>query len=141
MLFYLLIPDPKIIHIRFILILCCQTGIGQITFFIVPFLQSTVIEHFQIIVNDKRNNIVFQTLLKHNQSAHTPVAVLERMDPLKLHMEVQNILKSLFFLSAIFRQQGFHFIGNFFRKGCIPAADFIREFLILANNKLSSELL
>ena len=50
-------------------------------------------------------------------------------------MEVQNILKSLFFLSAIFRQQDFHFIGNFFRKGCIPAADFIRKFLIISNSK------
>ena len=103
MLFYLLIPDPKIIHIRFILILCCQTGIGQITFFIVPFLQSTVIEHFQIILNDKRNNIVFQTLLKHNQSAHTPITILERMNSLKLHMEVKNIRKALFFFGVVFQ--------------------------------------
>ena len=57
------------------------------------------------------------------------------MDPLKLHMEVQDILKGFFPLGVVFRQQGLHFIGNFFRKGCISAADFIREFLILANSK------
>ena len=52
-----LIFNPKIIQIRLILILCCQTGIGQITFFVVPFLQSTIIEQLQIILNNERNNI------------------------------------------------------------------------------------
>ena len=75
---------------------------------------------------DKRNDIVFQTLLKHNQPAHTTVAVLERMDPLKLHMEVQNILKSFFLLGIVFRQKPFHLIGNFFWKGSIHTANFIR---------------
>ena len=36
-----------------------QAGIGQIALFVVPFLQSTIIEHLQIVLNDKRNNIVF----------------------------------------------------------------------------------
>lgn len=70
-----LIFNPKIIQIRLILILCCQTGIGQITFFVVPFLQSTIIEQLQIILNNERNNIVFQTLLKHNQSAHASITI------------------------------------------------------------------
>ena len=131
----LLIRNPKIIQICFIFILCCQTGICQISFFVVPFLQSTIIEHLQIVLNDERNNIVFQALLKHDQSAHTTVSILEWVNLLKLHMEVQNILKGLFFFGAVFRQQGFHFIGNFFRKGCIPAANFIRKFLIITNSK------
>jgi len=92
----LLIRNPKIIQICFIFILCCQTGICQISFFVVPFLQSTIIEHLQIVLNDERNNIVFQALLKHDQSAHTTVSILKWMNPLKLHMEVQNILKGLF---------------------------------------------
>ena len=77
-----LIFNPKIIQICFIFILRCQTDICQITFFVVLFLQSTVIEHFQIALNNEWNNIVFQTLLKHNQSSHSVVAVLERMNPL-----------------------------------------------------------
>ena len=47
-----LIPNPKIIQIRFILVLRGQTGIGQIAFFIVPFLQSTVIEQLQIVLDN-----------------------------------------------------------------------------------------
>ena len=123
-----LIPNPKIIQICFIFVLCCQTDICQITLFVVPFLQSAIIAHLRIVLNDERNNIVFQALLKHKQSAHTPITILERMDSLKLHMKVQNICKGLFLFGIVFRQQGLHFIGNFFRKGCIPATDFIRKF-------------
>lgn len=83
----LLISNPKIIQILLILVLRSQAGICQIAFFVVPFLQSTIIEHFQIVLNDKWNDIVFQTLLKNNQSAHTPITILERMDSLKLHMK------------------------------------------------------
>ena len=61
-----LICNSKIIQIRLILILCGQTDICQITFFIVPFFQSTIIEHLQIILDDKRNDIIFQTFLEHN---------------------------------------------------------------------------
>ena len=61
-----LICNSKIIQIRLILILCGQTGICQITFFFVPFFQSTIIEHLQIILDDKRNDIIFQTFLEHN---------------------------------------------------------------------------
>jgi len=57
------------------------------------------------------------------------------MDAFKLHMEIQNILKSLFFFSIVLCQQSFHFIGNFFRKCCIHATDFIRYLFIVAYGK------
>ena len=78
---------------------------------------------------------MFQTLLEHNQSAYTTITILKRMDSLKPHMEVQNIFKGLFFLGIVFCQQRFHFIGNFFRKGSIHAANLIRKLLIAANCK------
>lgn len=70
-----LIYNPKIIQICFIFVLCGQTGIRQIAFFIVPFFQSSIIEHLQIVLNDKRNNIIFQALLEHNQSAYTTIPI------------------------------------------------------------------
>ena len=54
------------------------------------------------------------------------------MDTFKLHMEIQNILKILFFFSVVLCQQSFHFIGNFFRKCCIHTTDFIRYLFIIA---------
>lgn len=80
--------DPKIIQIRLIFILRCQTGVCQIALFIIPFLQSTIIKHLQIIIYDKRNDIIFQTFLKHDQSADASIAILEWMYPLKLHMKI-----------------------------------------------------
>ena len=47
-----LIYNSKIIQIRLILILCGQTGICQIAFFIVPFFQSTIIEHLQKSISE-----------------------------------------------------------------------------------------
>ena len=99
-----LISNPEIVQICFIFILCGQTGISQITLFIIPFFQSSVIEHLQIILYDEWNNIIFQAFFEHNQSSYTTVAVLERMDSFKLHMEVQNIFKGLFFLGIVFCQ-------------------------------------
>src|SRR5699024_1532678 len=62
-----LIWDSEIVQIRLISILCGQASICQIPFFIVPLFQSAIIEQFQIILNDKRNNIIFQAFFKHNQ--------------------------------------------------------------------------
>ena len=70
-----LIRDPEIIQIRLIFILSSQAGIRQIALFIVPFFQAAIVKHLQIIFNDKWNDIIFQTLLEHNQSSHTPIAI------------------------------------------------------------------
>lgn len=99
--FSLLICNSKIIQVCFISILCCQASISQIPFFIVPFFQSSIIKHFQIILDNKWNNIVFQAFLEHNQTSHTTISILKWMDTFKLHMKIQNIVKGLFFLVIV----------------------------------------
>ena len=117
MFYSISIHNPKIIQTHFVLVLRSQAGICQISFFIAPFFQSTIIEHFQIVLNTERNNIIFQTFLKHNEPAHTTVSVLERMNPLKLHMEVQeylhfpNIEQLYLFHSEIRQDQSFYFFS------------------------------
>lgn len=73
--FLALTYNPEILQILFKFILCSQTSIRQITFFIIPLFQSTIIKQFQIILNDKRNNIIVQTFLEHNQSSDTTVTI------------------------------------------------------------------
>lgn len=75
--FTLLLLNSKIIQIRFILI----------AFFMILFLQSTIVEHFQSILDNEWSDIIFEALLEHNQSAHTAIPILERMDSLEI---VQN---------------------------------------------------
>ena len=131
----LLIWDSEIIQIRLISILCSQAGIYQIAFFIVPLLQSSIVEHLQVILNNEWDDIIFQTFLEHNQPAHTTVTVLKRMDSLKLYMEIQNIFKGLFCFCVILCQQRFHLAGNFFRQGSLHATNFIGQFLIIPHCK------
>ena len=109
-----LVRNPKIIQICFVFILCRQAGICQIAFLVVPFFQSSIVEQLQIILNDEWNNIIFQTLFEHNQSSNTAIAVLEQMDSFKLHIEIQNIFKGLFFLGIVLFQWRFYSIGNVF---------------------------
>lgn len=63
---HLLFPNPKILQIHLIPILCRQTSISQESSLILPFLQSPIIVQFKIVLNDERYNIVFQAFLEHD---------------------------------------------------------------------------
>ena len=65
---------------------------------------SDILFHSSIfsILDNERNNIIFQAFLEHNQAPHTTIAILKWMDTFKLHMKIQNIIKSLFFLATFF---------------------------------------
>ena len=103
-------------------ILRWETGVGQVSFFPIPLLQSAVIEHFYAVLNNKRHNIVFQAFLEHNQTTDTPVAVLERVNALKTHMERKDIFKLHCFLAVILIEQSFHFRRHFLGQGRFPSA-------------------
>lgn len=60
-------------------------------------MQSPVIEHLMLLINDEGHDSVSQAFLKHDESADTAVAILKRMDGFKLHMERKNILQCFFF--------------------------------------------
>lgn len=105
------------------------------TLFIVPFFQSSIIKHFQIILDNEWNNIIFQAFLEHNQSSHTTIAILKWMNTFKLHMKIQNIVKGLFFLVVVLRQQFLHPVCNFFWKCSLHTSDFIWQFLVITDSK------
>lgn len=69
------ISNSEIIQICFVSILCCQTGVCKIAFLTVPLFQATIIEHLQIIINNERNYIIFQTFFEHDQPSHTTIAI------------------------------------------------------------------
>ena len=54
----------EIIHIFFKSVLRCQAGITQITLFIFPFLQASIVKILYIILNNKGDNTVAQTFLE-----------------------------------------------------------------------------
>ena len=69
----------------------------------VPFVKPAIIEHLQVILDNKRDNVVFKTFLEKDKSANTPVAVLKRMYCFKSIMKVYDFFKRmLFFLIIVF---------------------------------------
>ena len=53
-----LVWDSKVIHDCFELILRCQTGIQQIAAFGFPFMETTIVEHFEVVRNNERYDVV-----------------------------------------------------------------------------------
>ena len=95
------VGDPEIIQVGFESVLGGEAGIREVAPFSVPLLKPPVIEEFQVILDDKGNDIVFQAFFEQNQATYSAVAVLEGVDPLKSHMEVYEILNSHFFLAVV----------------------------------------
>ena len=90
-----------------------------------PFMESAVIEQLEFIGNDKRNNAVGQAFLKHNQAAHTPVAVLKRMNLLEAHMEIEDVFQYLFFAMVIIADKFFHLAMYFLGRAGFYTANFV----------------
>ena len=58
-----------------------------------PLSEASIIEHLQLVCDDKRNDIICQALLEHQQATNTTITVLERMDLLKADMKIENIFE------------------------------------------------
>ena len=53
----------------------------------------------------------------------------------KTVVEIYNIVKRRLFLRIIFFQEGFHLLMYILRFGSVVAAYFVRQFLVVANDK------
>ena len=87
--------DFEVVKHRLVVVLCSQAGIEKITSDIIPLSQTSVVEHFEFIGNDKRHIAICQTLLEHYKTANTTIAILEWMYRLETLVQVDNILKRL----------------------------------------------
>ena len=101
----------------------------------VPFVKPAIIEHLQVILDNKRDNVVFKTFLEKDKSADTPVAVLERMNALEVMMERNDLFERMLRDGIIGRQQLGNLRFDFFRSGGISPADLVRDAFIFANSK------
>lgn len=53
-----------------------------------PLIKAFIIKHLYIVRNDKRHNIIAQTLFEQNKPPNTAVPVLKGMYSFKLIMEI-----------------------------------------------------
>ena len=92
-----LIRDSEVIHDGLKLILRGQAGVQQIPAFGFPLVQPPVVEHFEVIRNNERNNIVPQALLEEQKPPDTAISILKRMYLLKFIMKLYYFLQRLLF--------------------------------------------
>ena len=133
--FVFLIRNPKVVQISFKAILGSEAGVHEESFFTIPFFKSTIVEQLQVILNNKRDNVMLQTLLKEDQAAYTAISVLEGMDTFKNHMEGYDVLKGLRRQCILVCQQLSHFTGNIFGKCGVITANLIGQLLVVTHNE------
>ena len=75
------------------LILSGEAGVEEITLFVIPFGETTVVEHFVTLIDDEWDDIMLQTFLKHNEATNSAITVLERVNALKTHVEGNNVFQ------------------------------------------------
>lgn len=100
-------------------------------------LKTTIVEHLQIIGDNKRDDVVPQALLKHQQPPHAAIAVLKGVDAFKAHMEIQNFGQSFAGAFIIGIQQLSHLRSYLFGLRSTLSAHFIGEFLVISHRKPS----
>ena len=114
----------KIVEGCLVLVLGGEACVGQVAVDVAPFAQAAVVEHFEFVCNDKRNNAAIEALLEHDKAPHAAIAVLKRMDAFKAYMQVKDVLKSVMACMVVIKQS-FHVLGNVLWRAGLFAADFI----------------
>ena len=69
-----------------------------------PFVETSVIEHFQIICDDKGDDVISEAFLEHDEATNAAIAILEGMNLLEAHMEIKKIFKRFLFDGVVFRE-------------------------------------
>jgi hypothetical protein len=68
-----------------------------------PFVETSVIEHFQIVCNNEGNDAISEAFFEHDEASYSTISVLEGVNLLESHMEIEDTFKRLLLDSIIFR--------------------------------------
>lgn len=94
--------DSEIVKEFLVIVLCCQTGICKVPGNCFPFVQSTIIEHFQFVCNNERNNVVIKTFLEHYQASDSAITILKGVYCFKTLMKAKYIIKQNYLFPSVF---------------------------------------
>lgn len=90
-----------------------------------PVGEASVVEGFEEICDDKGDDVVREAFFEHDETADTAVAILEGVNALECVVEVQNIIKGLFFNALIAVDEFLELLVYEVGRSGIHAADFI----------------
>ena len=93
MVYRLLVLNLEVVEQRFVVVLCREAGVGEIAVDMAPFAEAPLVKQFQVIRDDEWDDSVRQAFLEQDQTPHTAISVLERMDPLELLVKVDEVFQ------------------------------------------------
>ena len=100
-----------------------------------PLLQTSVVEHLEIIGDDEGNDAGRQTLLEHHKASDTAVAVLKRVDALETLVQVEDVVECLVPPGVVLCQESLHLAVYLFGRRGLHAADLVGQTLVVAHGK------
>ena len=100
-----------------------------------PFVETSVIEHFQIICDDKGDDVISEAFLEHDEAPNTSIAILEGMNLLEAYVEVKNIVERLLLLAIVFAKERLHLAMHLIGRTGFHTTHLIGQTLVVANGK------
>ena len=88
----------------FVLVLGGKDGVSEIAIYMAPFTKATIIEKFEVVCDDKGNDVVSKAFLEHDDATHAAVAILKRMNLLEADMKVEDVFEGLALDGVIIRE-------------------------------------
>ena len=116
-------------------VLTVKTGVDQIAFFVLPFGKAAVVKRLFSVFDDERYDAIVQAFLQRDQTPDSAIAILKRMDALKVVVKSNNIIDSNHINRRIGGQQCLHTRRYILRLDGFPTADHIGSLLIITNCK------
>lgn len=129
------VGDSEVVEQRLVVVLRCEAGIAQIFAYGWPLLQTSVVEHLEVVGNDEGNDAGRQTLLEHHKASDTAVAILKRVDAFEMLVQVEDVVERLVPPGVVLCQESLHLAVYLFGRRGLHAADLIGQTLVVAHGK------
>lgn len=129
------VRNSEIVEQGLVVVLRRETGVAQIFAYGWPLLQTSVVEHLEIIGDDEGNDAGRQALLEHHKSSDTAVAVLKRVDAFETLVQVENVVECLVPPGVVLRKESLHLTVHLLGRRSLHAADLVGQTLIVAHGE------
>ena len=131
----LVVRNSEIVQRGFVGVLRGEAGVEEVAVDVVPFAQSAIIEHLEFVGDDKRHDVVGQAFFEQEEATDATVTILERMNALETHMEIEQVVERFGGLGVILGQEACHGVVNIFGCTGFGAAYFVGQLLVFAYGK------
>ena len=129
------VRNSEIVEQGLVVVLRRETGVAQIFAYGWPLLQTSVVEHLEIIGDDEGNDAGRQALLEHHKSSDTAVAVLKRVDAFETLVQVENVVERLVSPGVVLRKESLHLTVHLLGRRSLHAADLVGQTLVVAHGE------